>query len=231
MKKTPPTRRRFELGLLASLAFILAAFEWTVVETGTTAFHADYGGLLLEPELVPAHTVSKPAPPQRPLNIVPIITPDPPKPDPNPVNIPAKDPLLGKLHTFNFDEFGSGDGDEEIETVLVAEHMPHFRECTNVLDRDAERSCTEQSLISLIQSCAKFPPMLRESGIGGVVFVQFNVDEFGKIRDAQVLKEAHPKLNRAALQALDCIPQMEPGTQQGRPVRVTYTIPVRFTIR
>ena len=231
MKKTPPTRRRFELGLLASLAFILAAFEWTEVETGKTAFYADYNGLMLEPELVPAHIISKPAPPQRPLNIDPIITPEPPKPDPSPVSFPEKDPLLGKLHAFDIDEFGSGDGEEEIETVLVAEHMPHFRDCTDVLDRDAERNCTEQSMISMIQSCAKFPPMLREAGIGGVVFVQFNVDEFGHIRDAQVLKEAHPKLNRAALQALDCIPQMEPGTQQGRPVRVTYTIPVRFTVR
>jgi len=231
MKKTPPTRRRFELGLLASLAFILAAFEWTEVETGKTAFYADYSGLMLEPELVPAHIISKPAPPQRPLNIDPIITPESPKPDPSPVSFPEKDPLLGKLHAFDIDEFGSGDGEEEIETVLVAEHMPHFRDCTDVLDRDAERNCTEQSMISMIQSCAKFPPMLREAGIGGVVFVQFNVDEFGGIRDAQVLKEAHPKLNRAALQALDCIPQMEPGTQQGRPVRVTYTIPVRFTVR
>ena len=75
------------------------------------------------------------------------------------------------------------------------------------------------------------PPSLREAGIGGVVYLQFNINEFGTIQDETVLKSAHPKLDKAALEALQCIPRMEPRTQQGRPVRVTYTIPVRFTIR
>ena len=64
-----------------------------------------------------------------------------------------------------------------------------------------------------------------------MVYLKFNVNEFGTILDEIALKSAHPKLDKAALEALQCIPRMEPRTQQGRPVRVTYTIPVRFTIR
>ena len=133
----------------------------------------------LEAELVPVHLPSRPAPPARPLNIAPQIHPDPTPPEPQPEPISDADPLLGKLQSFDFGDFGDGEAWVDIETVMIAEHMPHFDVCTNVIDRAAERTCTEQQLISLIQSCAKFPPMLRESGIGGVVFLQFNVNEFG----------------------------------------------------
>ena len=64
-----------------------------------------------------------------------------------------------------------------------------------------------------------------------MVYLQFNINEYGNIQDETILKSAHPKLDKVALEALRCIPRLEPGTQQGRSVRVTYTIPVRFTIR
>lgn len=231
MKKKPAPRRRLELGFIASLAFVLAAFEWTAVEFDSSTQWVHAQGMALEPEVVPPSAPSKPKPPVRPMNIAPIIHPDPPVgPDPLPDPDPSVDPLAGKLHTFDFEEFGDGD-DGEIETVLIAEHMPHFEDCSNVLDRSDERACTEGQMIRIIQSCAKFPAILRETGVGGVVYLQFNINEFGEVQDETVLKPAHPKLNEAALRALQCIPKMVPGTQQGRPVRVTYTIPVRFTVR
>lgn len=231
MKKAPSSHRLLELGFIAALAFVLAAFEWTAVEFDTSTRWVDSSGLALEPEVVPPSAPSKPKPPLRPLNVAPIIHPNPPAgPEPSPDPDPAVDPLAGKLHAFDFEDFGAGD-ESEVETVLIAEHMPHFEDCSNVVDRAAERSCTESQMIRIIQSCAKFPPILRETGIGGVVYLQFNINEFGEVQDQTILKPAHPKLNQAALNALECIPEMVPGTQQGRPVRVTYTIPVRFTVR
>lgn len=231
MKKQPSFSRRIELGFIAALAFVLASFEWTAVEFGHSSTWVHDQGLSLEPEIVPASAPSKPKPPIRNLQIAPEVHPDPPTgPEPAPDPNPNKDPLAGKLRGFDFDDFGDGD-DGEIETVLIAEHMPHFETCTNVLNREDERACTEAQMIRLIQSCAKFPPLLKDMRIGGVVYLQFNINEFGEVQDEQILKPAHPKLNEAALAALHCIPRMEPGTQQGRPVRVTYTIPVRFTVR
>ena len=233
MKKHPTPRRRIELGFIAALALVLAAFEWTAFEYDTVQHSAYTGGLALEAEVVPPNAPSKPAPPVRNLLITPEIHLDPPVgPEPSPDPDPTIDPLAGKIQGFDFGDFGDGDdSDWKVETVLVAEHMPHFSECSNVLNRDEERACTEGQMIRMIQACAKFPPILREAGIGGVVYLQFNVNEFGAIQDETVLKSAHPKLDNAALDALKCIPRLEPGTQQGRPVRVTYTIPVRFTIR
>ncbi|MDB0059493.1 energy transducer TonB [bacterium] len=229
----PKIPRLFPLGLIAALSITLASFEWTEMEWSEPAGWSYQATSLLEIEMAPVSVPSKPVPPPRPLIHPRIVTepivpnPTAPLPDPNP------DIQLGPLHDFSSYGDGNGDGTEEfeIETVLLAEHMPRFASCTNVLNQDQERFCTESEMIRLIQSCAVFPRRLVDARVGGVVFLQFNVDEFGDVSSPSVLKSAHPDLDQAALEALNCLPQMIAGTQHGKPVRVTYTIPVRFTVR
>tara|TARA_B110000285_G_C15123045_1_gene618434 strand:- start:997 stop:1695 length:699 start_codon:yes stop_codon:yes gene_type:complete len=229
----PKTPRLFPLGLIAALAITLASFEWTVMEWGEPAGWSYQSQSLLDVEIAPVSVPSKPVPPPRPF-VHPFIVDEPIEPT---ISLPAPnpdlDPLLGRLHDFS--DYGDHNGNEtddwDIETVMIAEHMPRFNSCTNVLDSQQERMCTESEMIRIIQSCAKFPRRLVDAGAGGVVFIQFNVNEYGDIEEASILKSAHPALDKSALDALDCVPQMIAGTQQGKPVRVTYTIPVRFTVR
>ena len=219
----------FQLGLIVSFSLVLVAFEWTETEWDETAGWAYSNNNLLEAEMVPVHLPANPTPPVRAIGIAPEINPEPrPKPAPQPITDPHFDPLEGQLFELGFVDEG---GEEEIETLLIAEHMPHFNGCENVLDRSLERACTEAEMIAIIQRCAQFPKNLRSRAISGVVYLQFNIDEYGEVSRQKVLKGAHPSFNQSALSALDCIPKMIPGTQQGQPVRVTYTIPVRFTIR
>ena len=229
MKARSKSPRFLHLGFIASLALVLAAFEWTAAEWAEPAGWGYNATSLLEMEWAPVSAPLKPTPPP-PVRVTPIITPDP-APPPGPAPDPNPDPLLGKIYDFGSYEEGPIGEEEDVETVLIAEHMPRFEDCTDVLDPDAERQCTEAAMIHCIQSCAVFPRHLVDAGVGGVVYLQFNVNEYGHIQDPMVLKSAHPTLDRSALQALGCIPPMIAGTQQGRPVRVTYTIPVRFTAR
>lgn len=225
--KSPP--RAHHLGLVAALSLALAALEWTSFDWNHATALSYHGAHFLEMELPPASVPKKPVPPNRRTLIAPIIVPDPPKPEPSPFRNP--DPLKGKIQPIDYtDEWGEG-GVDAIETVFIAEHMPRFESCTNVIDQNAERMCTESQIIRILQGCAKFPPQLINAGIGGVVYLQFIVDERGHAGEPTILKSAHPALDRAALHALDCIPPLIPGTQQGKAVRVLYTIPIRFTIR
>ena len=91
--------------------------------------------------------------------------------------------------------------------------MPHFSNA-NVLNRDEERACTEGQMIRMIQRVPSFPPSCAKRA-SAAWCLQFNVNEFGAIRDETVLKSAHPKLDKAALDAH--IPRLEPGTQQEGP--------------
>ncbi len=74
-----------------------------------------------------------------------------------------------------------------------------------------------------------YPEVAREAGIEGTVFVQFVVDEAGAVRDAEVVRGAHPALDAAALEAVRKA-QFEPGQQRGKAVPVRFALPVRFKL-
>lgn len=142
----------FQLGLIVSFSLVLVAFEWTQTEWDEPAGWAYSNNNLLEAEMVPVHLPAKPIPPVRAIGIAPEINPEPPpKPAPQPITDPHFDPLEGQLFELGFVDEG---GEEEIETLLIAEHMPHFNGCENVLDRSLERACTEAEMIAIIQRCA-----------------------------------------------------------------------------
>lgn len=76
-----------------------------------------------------------------------------------------------------------------------------------------------------------YPPTASEEGIQGRVVVEFIVNKNGSISNARVLRSRHPALDREALRVVNAMPVWTPGRHNGRPVRVTYTLPVTFRLQ
>lgn len=75
-----------------------------------------------------------------------------------------------------------------------------------------------------------YPPLALQAGVEGTVYVQFIVDETGRVIDPVVVRSPNDLLARAAVEAvLTC--EFRPGQQRGRPVRVRFTMPVKFQLR
>ena len=72
--------------------------------------------------------------------------------------------------------------------------------------------------------------MARRVEIQGIVFVQFVVDERGRVVDPVVVRSPSELLSEAALRAV-IESRFVPGHQRGRPVKVRYSLPVRFVLR
>ena len=75
-----------------------------------------------------------------------------------------------------------------------------------------------------------YPEFARTIGAAGTVLIQFVVDERGQVSDAVVLRSPHEVLTAEALRVVG-ESRFQPGQQRGRPVKVRYTLPVRFTLR
>lgn len=87
------------------------------------------------------------------------------------------------------------------------------------------------ALFKFIQNNFVYPSAARDSGITGKVYLTFVIDSVGNVRNAKVLKGAHPLLDEAALKILYRMPLWIPGMQDGRPVNVQYNLPpIRFEI-
>ncbi len=72
--------------------------------------------------------------------------------------------------------------------------------------------------------------MAEENGIQGLVNVSFVVEKDGSISGAKVTRGVDPSLDKEALRIIRSMPRWTPGKQDGKPVRVKYTIPVRFKL-
>ena len=119
---------------------------------------------------------------------------------------------------------------EEDTPFMIVEDMPGFGPCKSMagLERD---QCTQLEIIKYVSSNTKYPPIAKDAGIQGTVFVYFVVGKDGKVRDSRVIRPVDPRLDEEALRVVSSLPAFEPGRQQGKPVSVQYTIPVKFMIR
>ena len=81
-----------------------------------------------------------------------------------------------------------------------------------------------------LASRLQYPEFARRANIEGTVFIQFVVDERGQVTDAVVARSPNDALSAEALRVVR-ESRFQPGQQRGRPVKVRYTLPVRFTLR
>lgn len=81
-----------------------------------------------------------------------------------------------------------------------------------------------------LQSSITYPAADREAGRQGTVVIRFVVTATGEAAAVEVARSVSPGLDAAAAEAVRQT-RFVPGTQNGQPVNVRMTLPVRFTIR
>ena len=84
-------------------------------------------------------------------------------------------------------------------------------------------------LIRLLR--AEYPPLLRNAGVGGVVLVEFFVDEEGTVREKRVAKTSgHASLDQAALRVAEHL-LFSPALYRDHTVATWVRFPIDFTVR
>lgn len=77
----------------------------------------------------------------------------------------------------------------------------------------------------------RYPEAARTNGVEGRVTVQFVVSEDGSISDVKVVRGVGSGLDEEAKRVVQSMPKWRPGKQNGNPVKVQYTLPVKFTLQ
>ena len=76
----------------------------------------------------------------------------------------------------------------------------------------------------------KYPKDAKASHIEGTVRVKFVIGTNGGVQEVEVLEGVHPSLNAEAVRVVKSSPKWKPGLKDGKPCRVTYTLPVIFAL-
>jgi periplasmic protein TonB len=72
----------------------------------------------------------------------------------------------------------------------------------------------------------KYPSEARKKDISGRMLISFVVNEDGTISDVFPIKKVHPLLDDEAMRVVKSMPQWIPGSQDGVPVKVRFSIPI-----
>jgi len=109
-------------------------------------------------------------------------------------------------------------------TVSSKEVAPVWPGCE---DSRSSSNCFNQMLAKHIQKNFKFPKDYTAADKGSKVLVSFVVNEKGMIEISKV-KGGRESLQNEAKRNIMAIPKMKPGSLNGKPRPIKYTVPFNF---
>ena len=207
----------FELGLVIALLVVFGAFQWKSYDKQTITLMQRQVDNTPE-EIVPiTEQKVKPPPPPPPKQVTQIkIVKDDVQVDDD-IDIDAD----ADQETQIDDYVPPVEDDEEVkeaEIFTVVESMPEFPGGMG-------------ALMTYLAKNIKYPPLAKESGIQGKVFINFVVEPDGSISHVKVLRGIGGGCDEEAVRVVKSMPKWKPGMQRGKPVRVSFTLPVKFTLQ
>jgi protein TonB len=123
--------------------------------------------------------------------------------------------------------------EEEIEDIdvpfAVIEDVPIFPGCEKV-KKSERRNCFQDQMNKHIRKNFRYPEIAQEMGIQGRVYVNFVIGKDGAITNVR-MRGPDKNLEKEAQRIISKLPQMTPGKQRGRPVRVPFSIPITFRLQ
>lgn len=130
----------------------------------------------------------------------------------------------------DIDDVEVGEEEEEISVPFaVIENAPVFPGCDTCPTEEERKACFNQMMQEHIAKNFRYPEQALELGIQGRVFVMFEIDATGKVGNIRK-RGPNQLLEKEAVRIIAALPNMQPGLQRGRPVKVTYSIPIMFQI-
>ena len=223
IKKTPKADLEkkksifFEIGLILALLVVFAAFEYKNYDKQTI----DLSQRAIDdtPEEIIPITEQKvkppPPPPPKQVTQIKIVEDDVEVDEDIDIDVEADDETIVEEY------IPPEEDDEEVveaEIFTVVESMPEFPGGMG-------------ELMKYLATNIKYPPLAKESGIQGRVFINFVVEPDGSISNVKILRGIGGGCDEEAVRVVESMPKWKAGKQRGKPVRVSYNLPVKFTLQ
>ena len=116
--------------------------------------------------------------------------------------------------------------DEEVPFVLI-EEVPVFPGCEGA---DDKRECFQEMIMKHVRKNFQYPELAVDLGLQGRVSIAFVIDKNGDIANIR-MRGPHKILEEEAGRIIGKLPQMTPGKQRGRAVRVPFMMPIMFKLQ
>ena len=206
-----------QIGLVVTLALVLLAFEWKSYDR-VLADLGERDVIDIPEELVEITRQEQPPPP-----------PAPP-PQTTQFKIVEDDVEIEDDFMIDVDVDQTTQIEAYIPPVFEEEQVQE-QEIFIVVEDPPSFPGGDEARIRFLSENIRYPQMARESGIQGTVFVTFVVERDGSVTDVRVLRGIGGGCDEEAIRVIQAMPRWNAGKQRGRPVRVQFNMPIRFTLQ
>lgn len=206
-----------QIGLVVSLFIILAAFSYTKHEKSTSSL-GELKDVVAEEEIIPItrqQEVKPPPPPEPPkvTEVLNIVEDDVEIDD----ELEIDDVEADQETQVEIVDIIEEEEVEETKVFVIVENMPEFPGGQGELPKHIAKNI-------------QYPEIAKENGIQGKVYIQFVVNQKGKVEQVKVVRGVDPSLDKEAVRVIKNLPQWKPGSQRGKPVKVSFTVPIHFQL-
>ena len=196
---------------------VLGAFSYTVHEKNTAGF-GELEDVVAEEEIIPItrqQEITPPPPPEVPkvAEIINIVEDDVEIDD----ELDIADVEADQETEVAIVEMTEEEEEEEEQIFMIVENMPEF-------------PGGDLALRKYIAENVKYPEIAKENGLSGKVFVQFVINQRGEVENVKIARGVDPALDKEAIRVVQGLPKWKPGSQRGKPVKVSYTVPINFQL-
>jgi TonB family protein len=88
----------------------------------------------------------------------------------------------------------------------------------------------QERMMEFINQNLKYPDEAKKGKIEGKVFVQFIVEKDGRLSNVKVLRGIGAGCDEEVIRVVKMMPPWKPGIAHGKPTRVMFALPVKFTL-
>ncbi len=208
-----------EIGLIAALAIVIAAFLYTPKEVRVEQLDLYDGETEVEIVEITRQDQKPPEPPKK--TEITVIT--------DVLNIVTNDTKI--TTDIGFTDF-EDNLDEIVQVVAVKEEEVEEEQIFfKVETMPSFMGGDITTFRNWVQSKVKYPQLAQENNISGRVLLMFVVEKDGTLTNIQVLQTPDSSLSDEAIRVLKTSPKWTPGKQRNQSVRVKYTLPIDFRIQ
>ncbi len=201
-------------GLVVSMFLIYTMINWKFYDVQAS----DLGELVMEEEeedIIPITEQNTPPPP-----------PPPPPAAPEIIEIVEDDVEVEDLEI----EDTEADAETVVETFEQEEEVVE-EEVFTVVENMPEFPGGAAKMMKYLNDNMKYPPAAKANGIKGKVYVNFTIAKDGSITNVKLLRGVHELLDKEALRVVKSFPKWKPGKQRGKAVKVSFNLPINFSLR
>lgn len=123
---------------------------------------------------------------------------------------------------------------QDVFAYKSIDEKPIFPGCETQTEQESLNHCNNRVVQYEIMRYIQYPESSIDKGETGMCFIKFIVTEEGKIENAEISRSTtYAALDKAALEAVSLIfkgKSIIPGQKDGKPVNVSYVVPVKFKL-